>query len=651
MRPALVVQLAFLAAAFLQPAYAAPCPPFGAALDIALAPSSAAGTSEALVFGTLANAACDGAPSLATGYAVRIPACAPGSPAGCRTVIDGLQPGRWTHNLFVVGGEAGGQMQGRSGQLLDVSAGRTSLVWPLYRSVFTVTSLDDAADCIGCLRSALAAAEAAVKPALVQFALDVAGTVVLAAPLPVLSNGQMTLDAFDFSGVPQTRTIDANGLNSPALHIAGAGYAIDGVRLVNVGGNSDTLLVEGSSANDVVLDSVAAVGRAINLCGTVDQLGCIVDGVCQRPSPQAPNGVCGDDVIAVRNFAGTGGPVVIRNADVRGALDKGIKVSDGAIASIERSLIEQNVDGGIQATLGGSLAAVENVSRSNRGTFSANGIAANGAAIGGTAPARLLTRGNLSIDNALRGLSVRALSVAQLNDDFACGNGSPGRSGLGLSVFNGADEAATATVRGLGAVHNLTGGAVLSDTSRADLGTDGTPGLNAFAFNGGGGANLRNATTSAVSAIDNQWEHCGERSACDTVAVLSLDVSTTGPEAPVAVRPALPTRQRRAPSITSIEPSFAAAGDLVRIYGRNFDAIDGAGASCDRVADANTCHPLRGNCIMVDRQPAEVVAVTPTMAVIRAPFTCVSPVEVAARTRWSGGFGRATFCTVPPADQ
>jgi len=35
--------------------------------------------------------------------------------------------------------------------------------------------------------------------------------------------------------------------------------------------------------------------------------------------------------------------------------------------------------------------------------------------------------------------------------------------------------------------------------------------------------------------------------------------------------------------------------------------------------------------------------------VIRAPFTCVEPVTVAARTRLSRGFGRATFCTSAPA--
>ncbi len=117
----------------------------------------------------------------------------------------------------------------------------------------------------------------------------------------------------------------------------------------------------------------------------------------------------------------------------------------------------------------------------------------------------------------------------------------------------------------------------------------------------------------------------------------------------VNVAPALATPNRQPPQITSIEPPFAAAGDLVRIYGTGFDAIDGAGADCGGIEAANTCRPVRGNCVFIDRQAAAVVAVTPTMLVVRAPFTCVAPVPVAARTRLSRGFGRATFCTAAPA--
>jgi hypothetical protein len=648
-RVCLLALIALPLAAAAVPVAGAPCPPAGATAEIALTLPTGAGGSDAIVFGTLETAACDDADgALATGYAAQL-SCTPSTPAACRTGVAGLRPGHWTHRILVTSGAAASQLQGRRGQLLDRSAGTLFVAWPLYRSVHTVSSLDDALGCLGCLRDALSAAEAAPKPALVQFVPELAGRILLASPLPTLLSGHVTVDGFDTDGIPHMRTIDANGLNSPALRLSGPANRIEGLRLVNVGGNSDTLLIDGPEANDNVLDTVAAVGRALDLCGTIDQLGCIVDGVCHQPSMQFPNGECGDDAIAVRNFAGAAGPNLIRNNDIRGALDKGIKVSDGAVATVERSLIERNADGGLQATLGGSVTAIENISRGNRGTFSANGIAANGAAIGGSEPARLTTQGNLSTDNALRGMSVRALSVALLNDDFTCGNGTAGRGGAGLSIFDGAGQSARAAVHGFAAVHNVIAGATVSDDSGASFGTDAASGANAFAFNGAARSNLRNLTTQPLNAIGNQWEHCGDHVPCDTDAVLALDVSTTGPAAPVAVSPALPTRQHHAPVITAIAPPYAAAGDLVRIYGSGFDAIGGAGTTCERIADANTCRPVRGNCLMIDRQPAEVVAATPTMLVVRAPFTCVAPVPVAARTRWSRGFGRAMFCTAPPA--
>jgi len=43
---------------------------------------------------------------------------------------------------------------------------------------------------------------------------------------------------------------------------------------------------------------------------------------------------------------------------------------------------------------------------------------------------------------------------------------------------------------------------------------------------------------------------------------------------------------------------------------------------------------------------ADVVAVTPTMLVIRAPFTCVAPLTVSVRAHWSHGLARAPFCTI-----
>jgi hypothetical protein len=160
--------------------------------------------------------------------------------------------------------------------------------------------------------------------------------------------------------------------------------------------------------------------------------------------------------------------------------------------------------------------------------------------------------------------------------------------------------------------------------------------------------NLRNLSTVPVAADGNAWEHCGPGRRCDAAAVLALDVFFASPQAPVAVAPALPTRRHAAPRISAIAPAYAAAGELVRVYGSGFDAVDGAGASCESIAAANTCRPLRGNCVFIDRMPTEVIAVTPTMLVVRAPFTCVEPVPLQVRTRFGRGFGAAEFCVLPP---
>jgi hypothetical protein len=47
--------------------------------------------------------------------------------------------------------------------------------------------------------------------------------------------------------------------------------------------------------------------------------------------------------------------------------------------------------------------------------------------------------------------------------------------------------------------------------------------------------------------------------------------------------------------------------------------------------------------VFIGRDAAEIVAATPTLLVIRAPFTCVAPVKLTARTRRSRGFARTTF--------
>lgn len=624
------------------------CPPLGATLQVVLEPADAAPPADVVIAGTLATPSCGAAGGgLATTY-VRTLTCDRAAPDGCRATFEGLQPGAWTHQIFVVAGEPFGQFQGRTGLLLDSSAGSHTVAWPLYRSVQTVAALADSAGCTECLRRAIVAAQTAAKPALIQFTPGLAGTIRLSGGLPPLLTGMVTIDGIDTDGIALTRTIDGNGLDAAALRILGSQNQIFGLRIANVGGDSDVVVLEGPECVDNLLDQVQVVGRATALCGA-NRLGCIIDGVCREPSASNPQGFCGNDGIGIRSLAGAAGPNRIRRAVISSARDKGVKVSNGAVAIVEDSLVTGNADGGMQATLSGQLTAQQNILLANHGTTSANGLAANGPEAGSSLPAILATRGNLSIGNALRGISVRSLSLASLRDDFVCGND------VGLAMLDAAGLSPVVVANGLAVAHNTISGIVAVDGARAAFGNEVTPGDNAVAFNGRlrppTPANFRNQTALPIPARGNHWEHCGPLGVCDTDAVQALDIFTTDAQAPVSIEPAQPTRQRTAARITSIDPPFAAAGELVRIYGSGFDAIDGIAASCTDLASANSCHPMRGNCVQIGRTPADVVAVTPTMLVVRAPFTCVAPVTVAVRTRWSHGFGRAPFCTVPSSTE
>src|SRR4029077_19442800 len=179
-------------------------------------------------------------------------------------------------------------------------------------------------------------------------------------------------------------------------------------------------------------------------------------------------------------------------------------------------------------------------------------------------------------------------------------------------------------------------------------------GENAIAFNGPPTprmpVNFQNLTVLPIDAVGNMWEHCGPLNACDRGAVQAFDVLTASLAGTVGITPALPTRPRARPHINAIEPPLAAAGTLGRIYGTRLARIDAIGTSCPTILAANTCRPLRGNCVFIDRTPADVIAVTPTMLVVRAPFTCVAPVSVHVRTRWGHGVATAPFCLVPSSE-
>ncbi|HYD47027.1 MAG TPA: hypothetical protein VEB21_01700, partial [Terriglobales bacterium] len=218
-------------------------------------------------------------------------------------------------------------------------------------------------------------------------------------------------------------------------------------------------------------------------------------------------------------------------------------------------------------------------------------------------------------------------AVAVVEDSYFAGNGTSG-----LRIFNDVGPASEVVVEGTSAVCNRADGAAVANTSTADFGGGAlqSSGNNAFAQNNlpAGAANFRNATAMPIQANNSQWEHCGREASCDESAIRNRDLSDRGAHTDIA--PAQAHRALAMPRIDSVDSPTGRAGELVRIYGTGFNVIDGhfAEDQCRDVRGRNRCVPLRGNCVRVDGVPAAVEAVTPTMLVIRRPFTCLSPGEV-----------------------
>jgi hypothetical protein len=610
------------------PTASRPCPASGAALAVTIDNRSGVSPVAVELSGSRIADDCT-AGTLATSYAVTID-CATDASTPC-VQFAVLAPGMWSHAIRVVTPNTG-QTQARQ-TLLVVDTTPNPLQFTAFADVLTVTKTADTGN--GSLRPILEAAAAGAKPLLIQFDPVVfpAGTptsITLTRELPPLATDEVTIDGTDASGAVGNRIIDANGLPTAALAVTGARNHLVGLHLRNAGSNNrDVLSISGSNADGNLVEQ------------TIVEQAASADGI-------------GVDQQAGKDFADTAN--VIRGCEVSGAADKGIKVTTGAYARIEHSWVHDNANGGIQATLGGHVQALANVVELNHGATAQNGLAAN-ALDDPTMPSdfsELRTRGNISRANGANGISVRAFSIAELRDDFLTSNGS-----AGLRVFNDIGPPATADVSGVSAVCNGTDGAVVADTSVGDFGggPSGSVGNNAFTQNNlaASGANLRNATSSLTSAINNQWEHCGTGPTCNPTPIAAYDLSDHGQY--TTFSPAQAHRGQQ-PVVTSVDESKGQAGELLRIYGSGFDVIDGIfsqeSGQCADVAGRNRCVPLRGNCVQINGVAAPVEAVTPTMLVVRWPFTCLAPVPLVVKTdRGAAGSvvsNTFTVCTNAPAN-
>lgn len=599
------------------------CPRDGASLAIVADNRSGMDTAAVDLTGQVDEPSCRSR-TLVGSYSVEAD-CANDPNAPC-SVIDGLIPGVWRHRFSTNVG-TGLQVQYRK-TLLTADSDIVRLPFTIFASVITVTSNANAGD--GSLRNALQSAPALPKPLLIRFSdlrfpADGDPTIIrLDFQLTGLATDDVTIDGIDELGNVGTRVIDARRQPFGVLAITGSRNHIIGMGLRNAGGtNRDVVQISGATAQANIIESCI-------IAGSVNGDGVSIDADA------------GSDFELTAN--------IIRDCEIRGADDKGVKVTTGAHARIERSWVHDNTNGGIQATLGGHIESVENVIEDNAG-----GTAQNGMSIQGFDPvsgsSRLSSNGDIVRNNGANGAAVRGFAFAEIRNGYLAANGSSG-----LRVFNDLGTPALALAEGTTMACNEVDGAVVADGSNLDLGGGqlSSDGNNAFTQNNlpEGGANLRNSTENVVSALNSQWEHCGTAPTCNDAAIAARDLSDGGLRTEIS--PAQAQRALQPPVVTGVSPSKGEGGDLLRIYGRRFNAIDGHfdQTSCEDVAGRNRCVPLRGNCVRIDGVPATVEAVTPTMLVVRWPFTCAEPVELVVTTdQGSTGLSSEpiTVCTTSPA--
>jgi hypothetical protein len=602
------------------------CPTAGAGLIIEIDNQTGTAPLSVVLTGERIEEACQ-TTALSTSYSVTTE-CSGSGVVVCATASD-LAPGEWRHSLHVQTPRTGQLQHQVSMVVANDTANRVRFT--AFASVVSVETTANTGN--GSLRNLLQTADSSAKPLLIQFDPavfpdGVPTTIHLQFQLPILATDDVTIDGIDATGAAGNRIIDADGLAIPVLPISGARNHIIGLRLQNAGGsNRDVLNISGAAADANVVERVIVENAA-----TGDGIGVDADA--------------GKDFDASVN--------IIRDCEVSGASDKGIKVTTGAHARVENCWVHDNVNGGIQSTLGGHVQAWQNLVERNHGGTAQNGLSVNARDDNPTSGhySEMRSWGNIARGNGANGFSVRAFAFADVRDDYLATNGTSG-----IRVFNDVGPAAAAVVEGTSAVCNAVDGAVVANTSMADFGGGqfASAGNNAFTQNNlpAGGANFRNATGMLVSTLNNQWEHCGHETTCNDNAIASFDLSDHG--ANTEFSPAQAHRSLQAPVITAVAPAIGKQGELLRIFGSGFNVIDGhfAEDNCADVTGRNRCVPLRGNCVQINGVSAPVEAVTPTMLVVRWPFTCTEPVRLVVTTdQGSTGASSAAFtvCTNDAVD-
>ena len=668
-------------------ALAAPCSG-GAVLTVVGDNESADAAVDLVVTGerVVSATGCDASGSgLATTYATTV-ACSGAGASKCGRIPD-LAPGVWVHHLAaqVSDGASAVQLQTATTVVVAGTGASNVVEWTVFGRTFVVTKTT-ASELRGRLDDARAYTAASPHPALVRFSANVfpgasAPKTIALQSLPscaldtcldgretayCFEGDRVTVDALDAEARPGGVVLGVTTCNNSLMRLYGTdnvwrGVVFQGTTDASPAVAVDTLTIAGLQTGGNRFEQCTIVGPTLG-----DALSIEGDAAQPGSGPAPENAIAG--------------------CEIRGAEDKGIKVDFGGVARVERSCVHDNQNGGIQATLGGTVTAVENVVQHNLG-----GAAENGLFAGVPNPEdsqfanALTTRGNVVRFNGARGISVVNHATATLADDVVTDN-----YRAGLRVETGlAGVTPAVTVRGSTFACNYTSGLCMNGSGQVcrvagecefnvctagsgaatgvgvaldqpcvgctlpavDLGMMGDAGRNAFTLNGNpnatppGGVNLSSAVPTTVPARGNQWEHCDPADAsdpnhCNMTEVPLLDVRTSNGATFDLGTPVGP-RHGPVPVVGSISPARPRAGDLVRVYGGVFDAIDGMACHPSGELPADPCdagnpdtvaknagNASQGNHVTVTMDgvdyDAEVHQVTPTMLVFAMPVDCTS---------------------------
>jgi hypothetical protein len=547
--------------------------------------------------------------------------------------ITGLLPGAWVHRLALTVG--GSDPQEQAQQAVVVAQASNPLLWTVYPRTFVVGEASEAS-----LRAQLDAAasytDANPGPALVTFARAV---------FP----GAQAPQTIDLSRGP----CDPDPSRHAALCFAGSRVVVDALdgRAERGGvvwsvGTRPLALLRLYGSDDVFRGLVLAGSRDPVPLVQMDTVAIVGPGAARnRLEHSLVTGPSSGDTVSAQSGAGSSvqDATVIEGCELIGAEDKGLKVTTGAYAALRRSCVHDNLSGGVQATLGGHVTAIENVVQHNVPGAAGNGLGAKGN--DAAEPSTLATDGNVVRFAGGRGLSVVDNAQAVFRNDYVADNQFSGAT-VETTTAGAALAAPVVSFQGVALVCNHNAG--VSGSCQPESGEEGTPcatdldccgsasgccvtdpdctaplscgllsfplgfgaaelqaagrpapdvaygdvlepGRNAFAWNRNVplGANLYvGVPLAAVHAAGNQWEHCGTGAECDAAVVLAEDVRfADGAAVDLGVTPG---PRAGVPVLTRVSPGRPRRGDLVRVFGEGLNAIEGTACSPD-TAPADPC--------------------------------------------------------------